>query len=212
MSHFRTTPHRVRYHILLYAIVVATLLAGCGGDDDGDSGSPYKLRTTAFRGSELKKPADSGALEVRACRVLSPAFVARSVRARPGAFQPEANNSLDLSICEWHGGRAGTVKLMVDTAPRAQLRYYNLLSEQHEYYNADPARKARQIKGVGQDSAYGGAGAWWTRDRRQLVAYDHDKIFKLRVNVRGFDDHPARSAAVRLAKRAVRRLCAGSRP
>ena len=63
-----------------------------------------------------------------------------------------------------------------------------------------------QIKGVGEDSAYGGAGAWWTRARRQLVAYDQDKIVKVRVNVGGFDDHAARAAAVRLAKRAVRRL------
>ena len=80
------------------------------------------------------------------------------------------------------------MKLLVDSAPRAQLRYYNLLAEQHEFHNADPARKARQIKGVGQDSAYGGAGAWWTRATRQLVAYDRDKILKLRVNVAGFDD------------------------
>jgi hypothetical protein len=203
MRHFRTTQPRVRYHILLYAIVAA-LLAGCGGGGNGDSA--YKTRTTPFRRSELTKPAESGTLQVRACRVLSPSFVAGTVRARPGAFEPEANNSLDLSICEWHGGRAGTVKLMVDTAPRAQLRYYNLLAEQHEYYNADPARKARQIKGVGEDSAYGGAGAWWTRDRRQLVAYDHDKILKVRVNVRGFGDRAARAAAVRLAKRAVREL------
>ena len=99
-----------------------------------------------------------------------------------------------------------SVKLLVDSAPRAQLRYYNLLAEQHEFHNADPARKARQIKGVGEDSAYGGAGAWWTRATRQLVAYDHDKIVKVRVNVSGFDDREARAAAVTLAKRAVREL------
>jgi hypothetical protein len=98
------------------------------------------------------------------------------------------------------------VKLLVDSAPRAQLRYYNLLSEQHEFHNADPARKARQIKGVGEDSAYGGAGAWWTRATRQLVAYDDDKIVKVRVNVSGFGDREARAAAVTLAKRAVREL------
>ena len=98
------------------------------------------------------------------------------------------------------------MKLLVDSAPRAQLRYYNLLSEQHEFHNADPARKARQIKGVGEDSAYGGAGAWWTRASRQLVAYDHDKIVKVRVNVSGFGDREARAAAKRLAKRAVRKL------
>jgi hypothetical protein len=205
MSHFGTTCKVVRYHILLYAIVAASLVAGCGGGDDAaDSSSPYKMRTTAFRSSDLKQPGESGTLEVRACRVLSSTYVRRSI-AWDAQLAATPNNSLDLSICNWDG-RGAHVKLMVDTAPRAQLRYYNLLAEQHEYYNADPGRKARQIKGVGEDSAYGGAGAWWTRDRRQLVAYDHDKILKLRVNVRGFDDHAARSAAVRLAKRAVRRL------
>jgi hypothetical protein len=135
---------------------------------------------------------------VRACRVL-----------HPSDLTPSANNSLDLSICEWNGpGRH--LKLMVDTAPKAQLRYYNLLSEQHEYYNADPARKARQVKGVGEDSAYGGAGAWWTRDRNQLVVYDHDRILKIRVNVRGWSDARARAEAIALGKRAVRRLRAAA--
>jgi hypothetical protein len=38
------------------------------------------------------------------------------------------------------------------------------------------------------------------------VAYDHDKIVKVRVNVRGFIDAKARATAVRLAKKAVREL------
>lgn len=126
--------------------------------------------------------------------------------ATPGTLDASANNSLDLSICDWQGGPVTDIKLTIDSAPRAQLRYYNLLAEQHEYYNADPARKARQIKGVGEDSAYGGAGAWWTRRRRQLVAYDRDKILKVRVAVRGFGDPEARATAVTLGKRAVRRL------
>jgi hypothetical protein len=176
------------------------LLAGCGGGDD-----PEPTRTTAFKRSELTRPAESGSLQARACRLFSPAFVARSVHVRPARLEAEPNNSLDLTICEWHGGPA-RVKLLVDSAPRAQLRYYNLLSEQHEFHNSDPARKARQIKGVGEDSAYGGAGAWWTRATRQLVAYDHDRMVKLRVNVRGFGDSEARTAAVKLARRAVREL------
>jgi hypothetical protein len=195
----------VRYHILLYAIVAAAVIGGCGGgDDESASSSPYKLRTTPFRSNAVREPGESGTARVRACNVLSAGFVRRTVDSRaPLAATP--NNSLDLSICEWGGGGA-RVKLTVDTAPKAQLRYYNLLAEQHEYYNADPELKARQIKGVGEDSAYGGAGAWWTRGRNQLIAYDHDKIVKLRVNVRGFSDAAARSAAVRLAKRAVRNL------
>jgi hypothetical protein len=200
MNRSSPTP-RVRYHVLLYAIVAA-LLAGCGSGGDDDQ----QTRTSAFKRSELTKPAESGTLKKRACEVLSPRYVARHVGARPGSLDTEPNNSLDLSICVWHGGRVNSVKLFVDSAPRAQLRYYNLLAEQHEFHNSDPARKARQIRGIGQDSAYGGAGAWWTRATRQLVAYDHDKMVKVRVNVREFDDHSARAAAVAIAKRAVRRL------
>lgn len=200
MPHSQPTRGRVRYHILLYAIA-ALLIAGCGGD----SGSGYDTRTTAFKSTELREPGESGTFDARACELVSQRLVARSVGAAPGELQADPNNSLDLTICEWHDRRA-RVKLLVDSAPRAQLRYYNLLAEQHEFHNADPARKARQIKGVGEDSAYGGAGAWWTRATRQLVAYDHDKMFKVRVNVRGFDDRAARAAAVRIAKRAVREL------
>ena len=188
-------------YVMLAAVVTAS---GCGGDDKGNSGSPYQLRTTAFRSNAVREPGESGTLKVRACAVLSESLVSRSIGSA-SALHATPNNSLDLSICDWD--RPGKhVKLMVDTAPKAQLRYYNLLAEQHEYYNADPERKARQIKGVGEDSAYGGAGAWWTRGRNQLVAYDHDKILKLRVNVRGFSDARARATAVRLAKKAVGEL------
>jgi hypothetical protein len=188
-------PRFVRYHILLYVI----LLASCGGADDG-------TRTTAFKKSELVQPGESGTLSARACKVLSPRAVAGAAGARGTRLAARPNNSLDLTICEWSGGPVRSVKLLVDSAPRAQLRYYNLLSEQHEFHNSDPARKARQIKGVGEDSAYGGAGAWWTRATRQLVAYDHDKIVKVRVNVEGFGDHQARATAATLARRAVREL------
>jgi hypothetical protein len=192
MIHFPPTMPRVRYHVLVYAIAVAAVLSGCGGggDDDGD----YQLRTTAFRSNAVREPGESGTMKVRACDVL-----------RFSDLTPSPNNSLDLSICEWNGP-GKHFKLMVDTAPKAQLRYYNLLSEQHEYYNADPELKARQIKGVGEDSAYGGAGAWWTRGRNQLVVYDHNKILKVRVNVDGWSDARARAAAVTLGKRAVRNL------
>ena len=202
MRRFHPTRGRVRYHILLY-VIAALVAAGCGDDDSGGGDG---TRTTAFKSNDLREPGESGTLDARACDVLSADFVARTVGARPGQLDSEPNDSLDLTICEWHGGPVRSVKLLVDSAPRAQLRYYNLLAEQHEFHNADPARKARQIKGVGQDSAYGGAGAWWTRATRQLVAYDHDKMFKLRINVRGFDDHAAHAAAVRLGKRAVREL------
>jgi hypothetical protein len=193
----RSSTPRVRYHVLLYAIVAA--LAGCGGDD---SDQPPQQRSG--KPSVLRAPGESGTLDAKACRVLRASTVDHVLGVH--GLQARPNDSLDLTICEWRGGRVRSVKLMVDSAPRAQLRYYNLLSEQHEFHNSDPARKARQIKGVGQDSAYGGAGAWWTRATRQLVAYDHERMVKVRVNVRAFGDHEARAAAVALAKRAVREL------
>jgi hypothetical protein len=195
----RSSTPRVRYHVLLY-VILAMVVAGCGGDDaPGD-------RTTPLRKSELLDPGESGTLHTKACTVLSPTVVARASGAGGEDLSSRPNNSLDLTICEWHGGPVHSVKLLVDSAPRAQLRYYNLLAEQHEFHNADPARKARQIKDIGEDSAYGGAGAWWTRATRQLVAYDHDKIVKVRVNVSGFGDSQARATAIQLAKRAVREL------
>ncbi|HEX6652114.1 MAG TPA: hypothetical protein VF072_05175, partial [Thermoleophilaceae bacterium] len=63
----------------------------------------------------------------------------------------------------------------------------------------------------GEDSAYGGAGAWWTRGRNQLVVYDHNKILKVRVNVRGWSDARARATAIVLGKRAVGKLRASDR-
>jgi hypothetical protein len=195
----RSSTPCVRYHVLLY-VILATIAVGCGNDDaPGD-------RTTPLKKSELLQPGESGSLKAKACGVLSPSVVARASSAAGEQLSARPNNSLDLTICEWSGGPVRSVKLLVDSAPRAQLRYYNLLAEQHEFHNADPARKARQIKGVGEDAAYGGAGAWWTRATRQLVAYDHDKIVKVRVNVSGFGDAEARATAVRLAKRAVREL------
>ena len=182
-------------------MILALLVVGCG-DDDATPGD----RTTPLNKSELLDPGESGTLDAKACRMLPSAVVARAARAGASRVSARPNNSLDLTICEWSGGPVHSVKLLVDSAPRAQLRYFNLLAEQHEFHNADPARKARQIKGVGEDSAYGGAGAWWTRATRQLVAYDHNKIVKVRVNVSGFGDREARGAAVTLAKRAVREL------
>jgi len=198
----RSSTPRVRYHVLLYVIAFGALAgwSGCGGDDR------EQQRPATGKPSVLRAPGESGTLDAKACRMLRLGTVGRAVGVPGRELRARANNSLDLTICEWRGGRVRSVKLLVDSAPRAQLRYYNLLSEQHEFHNSDPARKARQIKGVGEDSAYGGAGAWWTRATRQLVAYDRERMVKVRVNVRGFGDHEARSAAVKLATRAVREL------
>jgi hypothetical protein len=165
-------------------------LAACGSDDGG-------VRTESFKRTPLNRPADSGTSTERACTLLRPREIARLVR-RPGVhFKAAANDSTDLSICDWRGG-GKRVQLIVDSAPRAQLRYYNQLSEQLQFYNQDPKRRPYKIKHVGDDSAYGGAGAWWTRTKGQLVAYADARILRIRA--------PMRRAAVQVARLAFRRL------
>jgi hypothetical protein len=165
-------------------------LAGCGSSGSGD-------RTERFHQTPLKKPAESGRETRRACSLFSPAEVARLLR-RPGlSFTASSNNSTDLSICDWRG-EGIRVELVLDTAPRAQLRFYNQLSEQLEYYNQDPRRRPYQLKHVGDDSAYGGAGAWWTRTKKQLIAYADNRILRIRT--------PDQQSAVRVARLAFRRL------
>jgi hypothetical protein len=119
-----------------------------------------------------------------------------------------ATESLDLSACDWQGGRVGDVRLIVDSAPSAQLRFFNQLSEQLEYHNRDAAGGQRpvQIRGVGEDSAYGGAGAWWTPARKQLVAYARRRIVRVRVVVEGLGGAARRRAAERVARIAFARL------
>jgi hypothetical protein len=181
-------------------------LGGCGGSERPDATS---TSADSGQGSRLRDPAtagESGTLEERACDLLRPGEIRRAL-GRPGPpLEGVPNDSLDLSVCDWRGPGVELVKLMVDAAPSAELRFYNQLSEQLEYHNADPAQKPRQIKGVGQDSAYGGAGAWWTRARSQLIAFQRKRIMRLRLTVRGLDDAASRRAAVTLARRAFSRL------
>jgi hypothetical protein len=181
-----------RTFVCCLAAVGFLALAGCGSDEDGgDQG----VRTEPLHRSELVRPAESGRDARTACSLIAARRVARllgqpTVRAVP-------NNSTDLSICDWRGG-GKRIQLLVDSAPRAQLRYYNQLSEQLQFYNQDPQRRPYQLKHVGDDSAYGGAGAWWTRTKQQLVAYADEHIVRVRA--------PSQRQAVRVAKIAFRRL------
>ena len=166
------------------------LAAGCGDDSPRD-------RTERFEQTPLRKPEESGRESRRACSLLLPQQVARLVR-RPGVqLEPTTNDSTDLSICDWRGTGV-RVQLVLDTAPRAQLRFYNQLSEQLEFYNQDRLRRPYKLRHVGDDKAYGGAGAWWTKTKKQLIAYDDNRILRVRA--------PDRRSAARVARRAFRRL------
>jgi hypothetical protein len=173
---------------------LAALAAGCGSDD-GSAGD----RTEPLQKTPLNRPGESGRETRSACDLVRPAEVARLVRRPPAAMRPSPNDSTDLSICNWHG--AGVrVQLIVDSAPRAQLRYYNQLAEQFQFHNTEADRRPYQLKRVGDDHAYGGAGAWWTRSKSQLVAYADERILRIRAT--------GRRAAARLARLAFRRLSA----
>jgi hypothetical protein len=177
------------------------VLGGCGGDEEP---APPN-RTERFEQTPLREPGESGTLKQTVCERIRPREVARAVR-RPGTgLEATPNDSLDLSMCQWHA--AGLrVQMVADSAPRAQLRYFNQLAEQQQFHNPDPRRRPYQIKGVGEDSAYGGAGAWWTRSKGQLVAYSKNRIFRIRIVGRGFDDAEKRRAASRLGRLGFRRL------
>jgi hypothetical protein len=181
----------MRLCTLSRTFVCCLLLAGCGGDSGpGD-------RTERFDQTPLKKPEESGRETRRACSLLSPSNIARLVRQPGVRFGASANNSTDLSICDWRGSGI-RVQLVLDTAPRAQLRYYNQLSEQLQFHNSEPDQRPYQLKHVGDDSAYGGAGAWWTRSKKQLVAYADNRILRIRA--------PEQDGAARVARAAFRRL------
>lgn len=166
-------------------------MSACGDDD-----APAE-RTERFDRTPLNRPAESGRESRRACALVRPGEIGRLVR-RPGVvFRASPNDSTDLSICDWRGARV-RLQLIVDSAPRAQLRYYNQLAEQLQFHNSEPARRPHQLKRVGDDDAYGGAGAWWTPSKRQLVAYADERILRVRA--------PRRGPAVRLARLAFGRL------
>jgi hypothetical protein len=168
------------------------LAAGCGSDDGGPS-----VRTERFQRTPLNRPAESGRETRTACSLIRPQRVARVLRQPGLRLRAHANDSVDLSICDWRGG-GERAELVIDSAPRAQLRYYNQLSEQLQFHNPEPQRRPHQLKHVGDDSAYGGAGAWWTPSKAQLVAYRDARILRIRTR--------ERASAVRLARLAFRRL------
>jgi len=183
-------------------VCCAAILAACGGGED-KAAPPH--RTDPFEQTPLREPGESGTLKQTVCKRVRPSEVTRAVQ-RPGArLEAKPNNSLDLSVCQWHAPGV-RVQMMADSAPRAQLRYFNQLAEQQQFFNADPRRRPYQIKGVGQDSAYGGAGAWWTRTKGQLVAYSKNRILRIRVIGRGFSDAEKRRAAARLGRLGFARL------
>lgn len=125
---------------------------------------------------------------------------------RPGTrLEATPNDSLDLSVCQWHAPGV-RVQMSPTARPAPSCATTTSSRSRSSFFNADPSRRPYQIKGVGEDSAYGGADAWLTPTKGQLVAYSKDRILRIRDVGRGFDDPDKRRAAARLGRLGFRRL------
>lgn len=184
----------------------ATLLAGCGDDDAPTASTPTtatdpgRVSLSASNGEELEHDADRSAEGVEDHSVCDLLPVARVERvAGEQDLRAEVNDSLDLSICRFHRGGVN-VRVLLDGAADATRRYYNQLSEAYQKFNTIPSLKPHNVKGVGDDSTYGGTGAFWTSGREQLVAFEDDRIVRVTVHVPGSANAERKAAAVALAR------------
>lgn len=107
------------------AVIVGLLLAGCGG---GSSTSDSTERA-GLPPSPLRDPAEagrSGTETRRACPLVPWRAIHEAVLLAGGRAGREGtgveNDSLDLSICDWSARGVRNVRLIVDSAPSAQLR------------------------------------------------------------------------------------------
>jgi hypothetical protein len=179
------------------ALVFAALAFGGCAEDDG-SGA-----TTATA------PAADAPAASPACRAMSTAAVERRL-ARAGApdqaLERSANDSLNLSVCEYRevDGPDLYVKVVLDTAPQGAARYSVLLEEgrQRATFDAIPdSSKPIGVRGLGDDEVEGGVGAFWVKLTSQLTAIDNGELVKVAVHAAEVDDEEAREGAVELARK-----------
>ena len=116
-----------------------------------------------------------------------------------------ANDSLDLSVCEYREakGPEAYVKVTVDTAPHAADRYNIQLEEgrQRSTFDAIPdSSKPIGVRGVGDDKVDGGVGAFWVKLTSQLTAVDRGTMVKVSVHAAGVKEDEAQAAATALAR------------
>ena len=187
---------------LAAALACLAILAvhGCGGDDEP---APSEAPASSAGSYPEDDPARSPA-----CRAVAQRAVERAVVEAGGRRQPlerGSNDSLDLSMCEYReiSGPELYVSITIDTAPKAPLRYYNLIAEarQRATFEAIPdSTRPVGVRGVGNEHAHGGVGAYWTRYRSQLTAIDDRTLVKIGFNVPGASQDASREAAAELAR------------
>jgi hypothetical protein len=161
---------------LLAVALAALLVGGCGG------GGKAPRRAAKPHGACVDVPA---------------AAVQRVVGRRPLTARQE--DTVDLTSCHYRG-RGVTVRVTVDSASQAATRYMNSLTERQQFYARDPELRPRDVKGVGEDKAFGGVAAYWVPSTGRLAAYGFDRIVKVDLGVRGLSDAASRRAAVRIGR------------
>jgi hypothetical protein len=190
------------------SIVVALVaaLAGCGGgsDDRTSTATGGATPEAAAYGASFKHDANRDAQGVEGQSVCA-LLPAAQVGALTGVsrLRGHVNDSTDLSICSYRGPRGANVRVLLDGASEATRRYYYQLTEArelHHFFNDDPSFKPRDVTGVGDDRTYGGAGAYWTPARAQLVAFADERIVRVTVHVAGQADARRKRESAALAK------------
>ena len=157
----------------LLPAVLAAALAACGG-----SGAP-----------------------ATACDLLGREEVVAALRdagVRPASLRGSGAEALDQSVCR-HRGAGTSVSLRIDSAPQARRRYFDRVTEALQFSVHDAGSRPRAVDRLGDDDAFGPAGAYWVADLRRLFVLRGTRLFIYQVSAPGLDAERARRAAVRLA-------------
>ena len=148
----------------LAIVTAAAVMTGCG-DDESPAPATSTSTTTRAEADGGEDPSASPA-----CRAVSKKRIEGVVAAAGGPARPlerSANDSLDLSICEYRERRGPDlyVSVTLDTAPQTALRYYNLIAEglqRATFEHIPDSTKPVGVRGVGNDHNNGGVGAYWS--------------------------------------------------
>jgi hypothetical protein len=226
---------RVMRRIALLAVLLTALLAGCNSSSEDSSpstvASPYSNKDTQATSSKpgqiegntpytvsnkFKNRFDnaSGSETRTACSLLTLARVTDEVAKITGKrpkLKRKGTVSLDLSFCEFRADGI-YMKLTLDTAPQTVIRYYYQITEAAQLPNLGMSsggpRKLRmqQFPNIGDDSTYGGVGAFWEPSRNDLEAYKNKRIVGVVANLDGVGLDARQELAGELAKAMFEKL------
>ena len=173
----------------LCALSVAALVAaGCGSSETTKSACDLVSQTAVS--AQAKRLVGSG-----------PASLTATDEETPG-----------LSVCRYHAPDL-SVRVSIDSNQHAPRRFWYRLTEQWEFYAGDQRRKPVLVPGVGDDqSAFGGAGAYWVAANHQLIALSGQRIVIVTVGAGDARPADALAAATRLARLITRADGAKSQP